>query len=70
MLKSPQKELILRCSWLQALVTWGVEVSSTSKTEKEARTTVEQTEEVLNRHVYISQGVLGDPSKGKETLPG
>lgn len=40
MLKSPQKKLILSCSWLQALVTWSMKVSSTFNTEKEARTIV------------------------------
>ena len=46
-LKSPQKELILWYSWLQALVTWGMEVSATFNTEKEGRTVVGQAEEVL-----------------------
>lgn len=60
-----QEGMILWYSWLQAVVTWGLEVSSTFKTNKKRkpRPTVGRWGSAVLMCLHIKQGVLGDPSK-------
>jgi len=65
--KSPQKELTLWCSWLQALVTWGREVSRLLIQKRKAEPSWGRQRKYCTKMFAEPQDI---PSKGKETCLG